>query len=337
VANVIRYRVNGENSVLRSVLYDLWAYKCYWCSRPKDYNDVQIDHIIPQTMKDEQLQELAKQFRLPADFDVHDPYNLAPICSSCNGPGGKSDEEFVHVPVVLNRLRKAEKLRSTVIKRVQTFAAPGKTAAALILAKEADLSSPTTRQAFETYAPAVVQKLVLLDEVKAEDFVSFGTAKVQVDGDPRLKVGVSLDARARRATTILEDVCGGTLEDVIQGPVVDLFWKIHKNVQDAFEAFNGPAGPTVSGPPVSDFVRIDVDSICFERTGPFFEFTFGGDFEASLSASLLQDSRDGGELIELQGDNYVMGRFSFVATWDSSENGDIEADECLIESWHSEL
>ena len=143
-------------------------------------------------MKNERLQQLRTQFGLSAEFDIHDPRNLAPICSACNGPGGKGDKDLSDVPVLLLRLRKAEKLRSTVIKKVHSFATPGKTATALILAKEADLSDPATRQAFEAHAPAVVQKLALLDEAKAE-FVSFRTVEVQVDEDhyhPDLEVGI---------------------------------------------------------------------------------------------------------------------------------------------------
>ena len=49
MANSVRYKVNDDNSLLRFVLHELWEYKCYWCNTPKDYNDIQIDHIIPQT------------------------------------------------------------------------------------------------------------------------------------------------------------------------------------------------------------------------------------------------------------------------------------------------
>lgn len=339
MADSVRYRINGDNSRLRSVLYDLWKCKCYCCKRPKDYNDIQIDHIIPRTVTDERLQQLATQLGLPAEFDVHDPRNLAPICSSCNGPEGKGDEDLSDAPVMLIRLRRAEKLRSTVIKKVQTFASSGETATALILAKEADLSNPATRQAFEAHAPAVVQKLALLDEAKVE-FVSFRTVEVQVDEDhyhANLQVGISLRAKARRAATILEDVCGGVIEDMVQEPVLDLFQQIHDRVQSNFESIYDQVEPISAGPPVDDFMGIDVDSIDFERNGSFFEFTFGGDFEASLSASLSQYSWDGSELEDLQGDAFVTGRYSFVASWDSSEGGELGAGDCCIDSWDCDI
>lgn len=50
---------------------------------------------------------------------------------------------------------------------------------------------------------------------------------------------------------------------------------------------------TTTTSPVSHFMRVDVDSIDYKRWGPPIEFTFGGNFEASLSASLVQDNFDG--------------------------------------------
>jgi hypothetical protein len=143
----------------------------------------------------------------------------------------------------------------------------------------------------------------------------------------------SCRAKAKRAATILEDVCGGVVEDVVQEPVIDLVQQIHDNVQSGFEAGDSQTEPINAGPPVSDFMRIDVDSIDFDRAGAFFEFTFGGDFEASLSPSLVRYSWDGSELVEMQGDAFVTGRYSFVATWNSSNGGQVEAGDCQIESW----
>jgi hypothetical protein len=342
MADEVRYRVGGDNLLLRSVLHRHWKYRCYWCGWLKDFNDIDIDHIVPQTAAGERLQWWKTQFGLPDEFDIHDPGNLAPACGNCNGPSNKGGEDWSDLPVVANKLQKARDLRSKVIRDVQDFAKPSKTAEALIRANDADLSNPGARQMFETYAPAVVQKLALLDEDKA-DFTSAKTVAVEVDAthrDPELEVGIFLRARERKAAAILEDVCGGMIEDVVQEPVIDLFQQIHERVQHDFENVRSnseeldyPIEPITAGPPVSTFMRINVDSLDFYRAGPSFEFKFGGEFEASLSASLAQYSSDGSELLELQGDAFVKGRYSFVATWDISEGGDIDADDCFIESW----
>ena len=344
MAGVVRYQVNGDNLVLRFVIYNLWGYKCYWCLAPKDFNNIQLDHIIPQAVKDEALQRWKAQFNLPDEFNIHDPGNLAPICAPCNGPSGKGNQDLINVPVLHDKLRRARHLRSKVIEEVRTFANTNKLAEALILATEADLSNSATKQAFEEYAPAVVQKLALLDEAKA-DFVSFRTVTIQVDENryrPELKVGISLRARERRVAAILEDVCGDMIDNVIQEPVMDLIQQIGERVQRELEDVRRnseedddyPVEPITAGPPVGDFNMIDIDSLGFDRTGKFFEFTFGGKFDASLSASLAQYSADGSELLELQGDAFVTGSYSFVATCNLSKGVSIEVGDCWIESWN---
>jgi 5-methylcytosine-specific restriction endonuclease McrA len=55
----------------------------------QDFNDIEIDHIIPKHLGPECLKELKDKYGLPEDFDIDAPQNLAPICSVCNGPRGK--------------------------------------------------------------------------------------------------------------------------------------------------------------------------------------------------------------------------------------------------------
>lgn len=333
----VKYKVNGDNSVLRSVLYDLWGGRCYWCGRPKQYGDVDIDHIVPRTIGADRLKELTAELLLSEDFDVHDPLNLALICRTCNGPGDKGSHDFSQFPRVLTRLRSAQKLRGKVITRVARFADAGAVASALLRAKEADLSDPKARQALEEHAPGLVQALALLGEEKVE-YTTYRSVDVGL-ADDMLEVEVSLDASARRATTILEGACGGTVEAVLQEPVADLYRQIHADTQNAFEGIEVPAGQTYSGPPVSHYMRIDVNSIALDRTRTHFEFRFDGGFEASLSASLMQDSPDGGDLEDHQGEAYVTGRFSFTATWDAAndEEGDVYPGEPWIEEWEQEV
>lgn len=329
----VKYKVNGDNSVLRSVLYDLWKGRCYWCNRPKAYGDVDIDHIVPRTIGADRLKELKAELLLSEDFDVHDPLNLALICRTCNGPGDKGSNDFSHVPRVLTRLRHAQKLRDAVVRRVETFTDAGAVASALLRAKAADLSDPNARQALEEHAPALVQALALLGEEKVE-YTVFRSVEVDLGNGTGLEVEVSLDSSARRATTILEDVCGGTVEAVLQEPITDLYREIHADTESAFEGMEVPSGQMYSGPPVSTFMSIDVDSIAFQRIGTFFEFKFDGGFEASLSASLMRDDAHG-DLEDVQGEAYVTGRFSFTANWEAAD--DVESDVHPSEPWIEDL
>jgi hypothetical protein len=42
LANTVRY-VRRDNSVLRLVLYNLWNSRGYWCHRPRDFSDAEIE------------------------------------------------------------------------------------------------------------------------------------------------------------------------------------------------------------------------------------------------------------------------------------------------------
>jgi hypothetical protein len=331
-ASSVRYG-GGDDHVLRNVLWKLWKFRCYWCMNPKDFGDTHIDHIIPKSIEPSRLKEILEAFALPRDYDLDDPRNLAPICATCNGPSGKGSQDLVEVPAVHNKLKRANALGPRVIKQVLSFRSNGVLAESLLRVSEADLSNEDNRKLFEEQAPAIVQRLALLGEEKA-DFETYRTEVVELKDGTTVDVRVSLNSGGRTAAAILENVCGCPLNQFLAEPVVDVLSQIRRNVQSEFEAIEGPAGPTNSGPPVEDFMQIDLDSIDFSGVAGFIEFTLGGDFEARLSASLVQDSSDGSEREELQGDAYVTGTFTLAAMWDRSMAfGEVDAGECWIQSW----
>jgi hypothetical protein len=216
VAERVRYG-GRDDAVLRLVLYNLWAWRCYRCHRPKDFNDIQIDHIIPKHVGAERVRELMDQYGLPSDFDLDAPGNLAPICSVCNGPRGKGKKEHLR-PVVLDQLVRALELGPAVVEQVRGFGNSRRVAEHLLRASQTDLSDPDARQAFEEHAPAVTQKLALLDSEKV-DFVSFSTTEVEIDEGSDLEVGLSLNSRGRVAALVLKSVCECAMEDVLREPV----------------------------------------------------------------------------------------------------------------------
>lgn len=312
-----KYQPNGNNGVLRWVLYDGWDYRCYSCNRPKDFTDTQIDHLIPQRLPAGRLAAVLTELGLPADFDVHDAANLALICSTCNRE--KKNQDFTVAPVFIGRLRKAEGLRPKVIKAVQNFAVSGDVAKALLLATQAPLPDDAAKASFADHALGVVQRLVLLSETALE-YTAWREVRLDLRDGLSLDVGLALDVPARRAVAILEDVYAAVVGDLLQEPLLSVYKKLHADVQSTFESLESPAGPIDSGPPVSDYMRIDVDAISFTRTPSAMSFEFAGEFEASMSASLVRSSDDGNELLDFQGDAAVSGRFSFEVTGDPSDN-----------------
>ena len=103
----VTYTNATQRSLLRFALWQAWGMKCYWCDVPTAYLEVEIDHIVPKGLTQGDLQRVLTDYGLPADFDLHDPKNLAPICDPCNGRGRKGSNSYARAAVVLDHLRKA--------------------------------------------------------------------------------------------------------------------------------------------------------------------------------------------------------------------------------------
>ncbi|MEU8980985.1 hypothetical protein [Streptomyces sp. NPDC048309] len=332
----VRYG-SGNDAVLRWVLYNAWGQRCYWCERPTDFNAIQIDHLLPKDARKNNLDDLKRAYGLPNDFDIHDPANLAPICIPCNGRRGKGNRVYAAVPLILGRFETAREHRDTVIQQVRTFGASMGIAEHLLAAGQADLHDERVRTAFVEHAPAIIQRLALVDETKV-DFLTIWYVDVTLEDEIQLSIGVSLNAHGRAAAQILENMCRIDLERVLEERADELVGQIREGVREALEAIDGPAGPPTAGPPVVDFIRIDIDSLGYQNVGAAVEFTFHGNFESSMAASLAQTSPDGSDLLELQGDAVVFGTFSFVVSWHfSADPADAYTGECVIEDWKPDL
>ncbi|MEU6379596.1 hypothetical protein [Streptomyces sp. NPDC046909] len=302
-----------------------------------EFGFVQIDHIIPKDVSEPRLRELKRTHGLPHDFDIHDPQNLAPICAPCNGAENKSNDTY-DAPIVVTRLKTAEKQRAKVVARVQSLGRSGKVAAHLLEAVTADFGDLGLRQEFLDHAPAIVQILAVMDP-QLVDYQSFLDVEVTVEEDTGRyqRVDVTLNRRGRSAVALLEEVCGAELADALQAPVVQLVDEIHDRVTAGFEGAES-SDPITAGPPTYDFITLDVDSLDFSRSVGEIEFTFNGNFEGSLSASLVRSSSDGDGTDELQGDAVVSGTFTIVTVWDpAADPADVSAGNSTIASWEQDL
>ena len=59
----VRYSTDSEkNKSLRFALYNARGGACHWCRKPKDFLDIQIDHVIPTKMDEQQREKLLRIF-----------------------------------------------------------------------------------------------------------------------------------------------------------------------------------------------------------------------------------------------------------------------------------
>ncbi len=110
----------------RLALLEAWGERCAWCGRPLRYDELCVDHLLPQKLHDateEMRQEIFEQFLPdallpsvpPVSFDLHGLVNLVPSCSRDNRK--KSDDLARIAAYLLNdSLQKLERIEERATK-----------------------------------------------------------------------------------------------------------------------------------------------------------------------------------------------------------------------------
>ncbi|MEV6644475.1 HNH endonuclease signature motif containing protein [Amycolatopsis sp. NPDC051371] len=330
----VQYKEDGDNRVLRHVLCLLWEQQCHSCREFKSYLDLQIDHIVPKTAGKEELSRLKEELDLQADYNVHALYNLAPICGTCNKT--KGNRNFTATFLLKMTMTKSMRLAPKVARQVSKFGDPSKLGNALLEATEVDLEDTETRETFEQFAPAVIQRLAELGE-DGVDFFTFRTEEVEV-GDRLQRIKLRLNERARRTIVILEEIAGGQLAEALITPSSALLKEISSHSTYEFEASEQMGAPDVESVDLN-WSEITVDRVDFESLHPAnIDFAFSGRFEAAGSTTIARDNMLDGALEYVQGDTTITGRFEFNLSWSpGNQAGQFEFDDVVIEDWEADL
>jgi predicted RNA-binding Zn-ribbon protein involved in translation (DUF1610 family) len=69
---------------IRVALWKANQQRCFYCSDPISYRDLEIDHLVPQKIQKKELENLCQRIALPMDFDPDALYNLVPAHHNCN-------------------------------------------------------------------------------------------------------------------------------------------------------------------------------------------------------------------------------------------------------------
>ncbi len=318
MADEVRYKPTGNNKVLRHVLRQVWDLRCYWCHNFKGYLDLEIDHILPQDSGEPERERLKRAFKLPADYDIHALYNLAPICSDCNKL--KRGQDLTEIPAVTSKLRLAQGFANTVAKRVLSFSRASKLGEALLLAAEVDLTDADTRATFEEGAPAIVQRLAELGDGKA-DYITHREVTVEARNEQH-SFFVSLNEQGRAAVGVLEQIAGGVLEEGLEEPIEILLRQAEDYTADAFREHDEGLGAPDVGTVSIDWSTISISTVRYSATGPGqIQFEFEGAFEGFATGSIARASADGDGLEDVQGDATISCGFNFDLVWELGDDG----------------
>lgn len=78
-------RTNFDN-IIRTALWNSYNNKCFYCSQSLLWDDLQIDHLVPESIVTDpnRFSKLKSDYELNNDFRINDLYNLVPTHSRCN-------------------------------------------------------------------------------------------------------------------------------------------------------------------------------------------------------------------------------------------------------------
>lgn len=80
------------DDITRSALWTAYGNTCYYCDRFLEWNQLHIDHILPERLlgSPNELIAFIKDYELEEHFEINSIYNFLPSHSNCNmGKGGK--------------------------------------------------------------------------------------------------------------------------------------------------------------------------------------------------------------------------------------------------------
>lgn len=326
------YKEGHHNLPLRAALHTAYGERCYWKKKicgPLALHDVEIDHIIPQTIDSAHLARAKAGMKLDSDWGMHNPLNLAPICKACNNEKKALDLTEYDDAYFLPKVREAEKKLKTVIRSLDSWYKNLETANGLAQLSSSDMNNPAARKAFLEFAPELVKQLAQLGGEDA-DFIVFKTWTASLLGDD-LEIRAVLDARCRTALTILEQACGSSLEQVAVEALTN-------HVSDANARIEGQLEDRgMVGPPTVTWMVLDLEQIEFKRLDEGLRFNFAGTYDQSSTWSVEVENADGDGTYTIQADAHITGGVNFSAEWFvPNEHMELEVELGGVTDWYED-
>lgn len=113
---------NKADSIVRRALWNTYNKKCFYCNNPIQFNNFNVDHIIPESMGNE---EAIKLYDLQEDFELNCYLNLVPTCFVCNSKKSNKKFEKQHILFYLNitkqTLPKITELKKNLEKKIRSL------------------------------------------------------------------------------------------------------------------------------------------------------------------------------------------------------------------------
>jgi hypothetical protein len=331
----VRYGGDSDsNTQLRSALAQVGSYRCYSCGEPKPFSDLQIDHLIAQSISFEEFGKVKVALDLPEKFDLQGPENLAVICGKCNR--SKSNKDFHRKLAFAEQVDKSIAKTDEVVLIVESMRNGHGLSASLASASAADLDDSATRETFSTFAPGLVQRIAMLDEGLV-DYVTAASLRVS-RGWEGYDVRVLINNHLRFVQSFVRVMLDREFTQIIENVSSDLVdYTIEKTrrhlVLGPDESF---AHEFAVDTPVIQHMEVTVDDAEVTWDGELVNFEICGSLDGRVIAHVTGDDPDEpGALRDEQTDVAIYGAFrsKFVLSLEEQDevsNYDIRHEEKFV-------
>ncbi len=149
-------------SIQRMAIWKAHKSKCAYCGELIPFNDLEIDHILPESLlgNSDKLERTKLEYGLDSEFDINSYYNWIPSCKSCNKrksnrPFSESSARFYIEMVARPRYEEIRRLEQNLEKTMK---------------KEGFLTRTEATQVIEEYIKdLVVNNLIISPATKRRD------------------------------------------------------------------------------------------------------------------------------------------------------------------------
>lgn len=91
---------------LRLAIFVACRERCVWCSRPLQFSEMEVEHLIPKSLAEDDLVHVLAAHGLPPDYDLNGLQNFASSCRPCNA--GKGRKPPPSAPLISLLLQEAQ-------------------------------------------------------------------------------------------------------------------------------------------------------------------------------------------------------------------------------------
>lgn len=118
-----------DDPFVRFAIWKGYKKRCYLCHKPLAFGEVNIDHILPESLKrtPNKFKEVLIQLSLPSDFNLNNYENFALICNDCNKKKSDVIDNILTKKYLVNakklepQLEKIEQRKRQEVKKLPHF------------------------------------------------------------------------------------------------------------------------------------------------------------------------------------------------------------------------